>query len=532
MATTPADGTDPLFLAFQQALLGRYSIDRELGRGGMGVVYLAREVHLDRWVAIKLLPPERAADPELRARFLGEARLAAKLSHPNIIPIHAVEDTDGFVFFVMSFVDGETLSERIRDRGPLSSAEGTRVLREAAWALAYAHAQGLVHRDVKPDNILLERESGRVLVADFGIAAAAGEHQGEGVVGTPEFMSPEQVLGIHVDARSDLYGLGATAYYAFSGRLPIEGSHTTEILARQVTELPPPLGSLDTAVPRRVAALVDRCLAKEPDQRPASAQALAEQLALALEQRKEAPPALRAFVKRAGRLDGGGTLLAGTFLIAGATAISAWQGVAAGWAAFLAGATLLPLGYLLNAARRLRLLGFTYEDLAPAYRTEIDYAREELALGHRVRPTLAERALASISKISGAVAGTTIAAILAIAGLVPGFNSPWFTFFDTLVPAFALAFSVATFSAIGYLALAQRRTDVESEFWSKVWLGRLGRGLFRIAGRLLRGRARSTAMTHRATELSLGLAAEELYATLPKGTRAALSELPEVLRRL
>src|SRR5262245_57947509 len=122
----PGPQLDPLFLSFQSALAGRYSIDREIGRGGMGIVYLAREVHLDRPVAIKLLPPDRAADSTLRERFLREARLAAKLSHPNIIPIHAVDDSRGFVFYVMAFVDGETLAERVRTRGPLPSSEGTR----------------------------------------------------------------------------------------------------------------------------------------------------------------------------------------------------------------------------------------------------------------------------------------------------------------------------------------------------------------------------------------------------------------------
>src|SRR2546427_2164231 len=160
---------DRLFLDFQAAVVGRYSLDRELGRGGMGVVYLAREVRLDRSVAIKLLPPSMASNPKLRERFLREARTAAKLSHPNIIPIHAVEEIGEFVFFAMAYIEGETLTERVRRRGPLSPSDASRVLRDVAWALAYAHGQGGLHRGVKPDNILLE-SGGRGLVADVGIA--------------------------------------------------------------------------------------------------------------------------------------------------------------------------------------------------------------------------------------------------------------------------------------------------------------------------------------------------------------------------
>src|SRR2546423_9592486 len=139
----------------------------------MGVVYLAREVRLDRPVAIKLLPPSKASDPKLRERFLREARTAAKLSHPNVIPIHAVEEIAEFVFFAMAYIEGETLTERVRNRGPLAPSEASRVLRDVAWALAYAHGQGVIHRDVKPDNILLEN-GGRGFGAGFRIARAGG----------------------------------------------------------------------------------------------------------------------------------------------------------------------------------------------------------------------------------------------------------------------------------------------------------------------------------------------------------------------
>ena len=522
---------DQLFLEFQQALAGRYSIDRVLGRGGMGIVYLAREVHLDRMVAIKLLPPGRAEDPQVRSGFLREARLAAKLSHPNIIPIHSVEEREGFVFYVMAFVDGETLTERVRTRGPLTGSEGSRVLREAAWALAYAHAQDLVHRDVKPDNILLESATQRVLIADFGIAAAASDGGGA-ISGTPEFMSPEQVLGGRIDGRSDLYGLGATAYFALSGRLPFEGENATEILARQVTELPPPLGSLGLAIPRKVAALVDRCLAKEPDHRPESAQAFADQLGLALEQRREAPLALRTFVKRSGRLDGGGTLIVGLLLIPLATGVAAVVGTAAGWAALLAGATLLPYGYLLAAARRLRLQGFAHEDLEPVFSAEIENNREELALGHKVTPSVVERLLGFTALVGTSVAVLSMAGIIAFGMMVSRPGAAFGALLETLSIAFVFSVATATFTGIGHLALRQQRTDVESVFWSKVWLGKLGRGIFKLAGRMLRGRTLASAMTHRATELSLGMAAEQLFQALPKKVRADLKELPDLLQRL
>src|SRR5688572_17415908 len=232
----------PEFLDLQAALAGEYSLQRELGRGGMGIVYLARDVQLDRDVAIKVLPSHLAANPEARERFVREARMAAGLSHPHIVPIHRVGEADGFVFFVMSFVDGETLGERLRTRGPLSPAEASRILREVAWALAYAHGRGIVHRDVKPDNVLLEARTGRALVTDFGIAHGGrdpGPVSDPGKIsGTAHFMSPQQAAGESIDGRSDSYSLGVVGYLAVSGRLPFESSNLPALLLKQATEEP------------------------------------------------------------------------------------------------------------------------------------------------------------------------------------------------------------------------------------------------------------------------------------------------------
>lgn len=204
----------------EAALAGRFELLRELGRGGMGLVYLAREQSLDREVALKVLPPDLAQRGDLKARFLREARTAAQLSHPNIVPVHAADEVQGFAYFAMGYVDGETLTQRIAARGRLGPAEVVRVLRDTAWALAYAHARGVVHRDVKPENIMLERGTGRVMVADFGIARRQHEasltQDGE-MLGTVHYMSPELIAGGAVDGRSDLYALGVVGYRLLSG---------------------------------------------------------------------------------------------------------------------------------------------------------------------------------------------------------------------------------------------------------------------------------------------------------------------------
>lgn len=520
---------DRLFLDFQSAVAGRYSLERELGRGGMGVVYLAREVRLDRPVAIKLLPPSKASDPRLRERFLREARTAAKLSHPNVIPIHAVEEIGEFVFFAMAYIEGETLTERVRRRGPLAPSDGSRVLRDVAWALAYAHTQGVIHRDVKPDNILLE-STGRVLVADFGIAGvvagAAGLSTGE-VIGTPEFMSPEQALGEAVDARSDLYSLGVVGYFALSGALPFEAEKATEVLAKQVTEPAPPLASVAPLVPRRMAQALDRCLAKDRDDRLEGPAALAEQLSHALEQRRELPVALRAFVKHDARLDGSGVLLYPFAMLIATPIVGFWTGsVAAGFATLVAGYTLVPLGVLINRARRLLNAGFGHADIGVAFKAEIDRSREERAygLGHGGKPSLFERILKWISIPSLATSAITLP--LLIAG--PSSDAALFV----IAQLFGWSMVVGVGSGIGALIMLQRRRDVDAEFWGRVWTGRLGKWLFGIARMFTSKKAVPASLTHRPTELALGMAAEQLFESLPRDSRNQLRDLPDVVHRL
>ena len=197
----------PDFDALRLALAPRYLLERQLGRGGMGVVYLATDVRLDRLVAIKVLPPDRSRITAARARFLREARTAARLSHPNIVPIHAVEERDDLVYYVMTHVDGETLDQRVRRLGLLPPMDVARLLRDVAWALGYAHAHGVIHRDIKPDNILFDAATGRALVADFGIArvgaTAAGAATSQEVFGTAEFRRPEQATGGPADGRTE-----------------------------------------------------------------------------------------------------------------------------------------------------------------------------------------------------------------------------------------------------------------------------------------------------------------------------------------
>ncbi len=260
-----------------------FTIEAEIGRGGMAVVYRAVDVRLRRKVALKVLPPELAFREDVKSRFLREAQMAAQLSHPNIVPIFAVDEHEGIVYFAMGLVDGETLAQQLaRDPHP-DLVTVRRVLREVADALAYAHSHGLVHRDVKPDNILIERATGQARVSDFGIARAA---EGDGrltvtgiAVGTPAYMSPEQAMGEReIDGRADLYALGVVGYQMLAGSLPFRAGNTPAMLMKHISEQPRPLHEVRPDLPANLVHAIERAMAKGKGDRWPDAMAFREAL--------------------------------------------------------------------------------------------------------------------------------------------------------------------------------------------------------------------------------------------------------------
>ena len=508
---------DAMFLAFQEAVAGRYSLERELGRGGMGIVYLAREVRLDRLVAIKLLPPALAGQGSLRDRFMREATTAARLSHPNIVPIHAVDEIGGFVFIVMAYVDGETLAQRVTGRGPMSASDVMRLLREVSWALAYAHAQGVVHRDVKPGNILLERGTQRALVADFGIARSAhtsGETLAGELLGTPEFMSPEQAAGEPVDGRSDLYSLGVVGYYALSGALPFTAPSAQAVLAQHITRPAPSVASLARGAPRSLIRVIDRCLEKDPAARFATGESLADELAPSLVKSSEVPVPIRVFLDRR-RI---APLVVPFALVFPALARLTMGELTSAPALLLAfGITaLIPLGIVLKRLRTLERLGYGPDDIVAGARVGLEHRREELQFEHGLEPSVRER----VARVLGPV-GLTIG-VGSIVTLAFTGGPAW------LPPIAAIGMYIGVPASLLSLRWSRLRQG-KPTMVMKLMDGKLGRALARIAGYRLGQRS---VPANRPTELAIAMTAEGLFRDLPSATRKSLGDVPEVLRGL
>ena len=266
------------------ALAGRYVIERELGAGGMGTVFLARDATLDRPVAIKVISPDVAGSAELRQRFLLEARTVARLRHPNIVSVYSAGEDDGLLWFAMEFVPGESLRDRLQRTPVMSADEVALIMHDLALALDDAHAAGIVHRDVKPENILLDQETGRAMLTDFGVARALTSSDarltGMGfVLGSPRYMSPEQASGEPtIDGRSDLYSLGLVAWEMLAGRPVITAETPATILVKHLTEDATPIATLAPSVPPLLADAIMRALRKAPDERFARGRALADAL--------------------------------------------------------------------------------------------------------------------------------------------------------------------------------------------------------------------------------------------------------------
>jgi serine/threonine-protein kinase len=463
------------------ALSGAYDIEASIGRGGMSFVFLARERRLDRPVAIKVLPPELARDEASRTRFLREARTVAQLTHPNIVPIFAVDEIGSFVFFAMAYVEGETLAQRVAARGPLDPHQAGRLL-------CYAHARGVVHRDVKPDNILLDAATGRALLSDFGIAHAGRGSRGllrrptaprGHVIGTPEFMSPEQARGDAVDARSDIYSLGVVGYYALSGWLPFHATTEEGFLEKHITQPAPPLATIAPSVPPRVAAIVDRCLAKEPWARFADAAALVRAVAESVLPRPVSL-AVRAFLVRSTHLEAPALIhafLTGVAVLPATVAawlLPAGEGMRAVATSALAVALALPVVVAIVRVRRLLAAGHRREELVAALAARQARRREELAFLYGPGPTSFERGIGWLARVA------LLAAITGVGGMLGVVHVP--LELEPLLPLLTAGGSATAFlAAIVARARTEQRTDPLGERSLRFWRGPLGRALFRIA---------------------------------------------------
>lgn len=279
--------------------LDKYEVREEIGRGGMGAVFKGYDPTLDRFVAIKVLAPHLVWEQEFVERFLREARAAARLRHPGIVTIYDVGQAGGWYYFAMDYLEGEPLAQLIKRRGPMTMEDALPILRPVAEALDYAHDQGLVHRDVKPGNIIVGPQ-GQVTLTDFGIARAAAETRltrTGAIVGTPEYMAPEQASGGGVDNRTDQYALAVVGYEMLAGRVPFKAESTPALLHKVVYEPPPPLRDARPDLPAQVEQILARALAKEKHQRYSSCRAFVsglQQASAARQPAAAAPPPVAA----------------------------------------------------------------------------------------------------------------------------------------------------------------------------------------------------------------------------------------------
>ncbi len=464
--------------AVQDALDGRYVLERKLGRGGMGVVFLAWENALERLVALKVLPPALATRSR-RDRFLEEARIAAGLKDDHIVPIHAVDEAGPYVYYVMEYIRGETLAQRIAAKGALPVQDVTRILYEVALAVGYAHEQGVVHRDLKPQNILLRSHDGRAYVADFGLARVLDDGLAPAVAdarmsGTIPYMSPEQAAGLPADRPSDVYSLGVVGYVMATGQPLFDGS-LKEVLEQHISRPAPPLPVFGRHLDTTLSGAVGRCLMKDPQNRFQSAGELVQALSQAPEIRSDLPKPLRDFVADMTRESryaaaGIGLALLSVLLLGGALESGHWL-TAAGALGFLGLLAVLPVARALFPTRQLLEQGHGRAKMIQALNIDLDRQREEIV--SRKGPVSFAKATWA-RRVTGFCAGLfglgTLAALLDVGlpgDLVGG---------GILIGAFG--------SALGGGVIAWRerwRNKLVGNRWLGFWQSRLGEWTAKLA---------------------------------------------------
>lgn len=484
------------FVALQEALAGRYSLERELERGPVVVEFLARDVALDRPVVLKLLRGELAERSPVRSRFLEAARQASALFHPNILPTHAVEELDGFVFVVTTSVEGETVADRVEERGPMTPSEVRKMVEDAAWALSHAHARGVYHGDLGPRSLVREEGSGRMLVVDFGLAHAAGGAK-------PSWhVAPEQRGGRSLDARSDLYALGATTWYALTGHLPSSGWE-------------PPEGS-----PPRLVDAVRECLARDPARRPASAMTLAHAIAERGVVPASLPPAVHRLLRRIRRFSP----------VAGIGVVVLWL-IRDGAVELL----LTPLIALAFGAMGMGLLRSAREVLREGLDAElITFILEEEVVELQARGDASARGFQNFAIGCGGVVfalGAIPVSIFAIAtvwSVLTGGGVVGLSFLGDMSVAGAL---LVTFLFLAGPSLPKDSPLRLLDWGERMMVGRFGRLLFRLAriGLSSDDRRLGPADAGQPTEILVSTAAEEVFSSLPRDLQARFPDVPKAI---
>lgn len=502
----------------QQALADKYVIKRELGRGWMGIVYLAHEPAFDRNVALKVLLPKLSTSVRHRALFLREARIAARLSHANIVPVHAVDELDAFVYFTMAYVPGVTLTDRLKLGGPLAPEEAARIVREVADAVHHAHMHGVIHRDLKSDNIIIDKESGRPMVTDFGIARVLDQYDivREGyAIGTAPYMSPEQCRNDPVDERSDVYSLGIVGYRALTGRLPFGGATPKEIMDKQIKEPPPPLAEPWQVLPGALPEAIQRCLAKHPDDRFQTAGELARSLAPREALGKEMDWLLDRLRMAVGYSIPVAILV---FFYFGGPARGVWFNVAlfTGLIALAVGGSFFSVRPIL---RHVLKAGYDRDAILDALRTDVQVRTDNIEFQFGKRAGWFER-IAWVLGGAGVLATTGGLGVLGLA--VPG-----------------LAVAGAPIGAIVALvfipmagALYALRADRVGKRVARFLRSRVGEWLVDIAGRGIPHLPSAATSFAALDEAMLGLRTDDILAQLPPVLRESVAEMLETVRVL